>query len=94
MTNLKNVIKIKIDSKDKELATNILKDLGLDMNTAINMFIQQIIKTNGIPFEIKNQTPNKELIEAIKESKEIINNKIEAKSYNNIKEMFEDVLND
>ena len=94
MTTLTSVINVNVDSKDKELATNILKDLGLNMSTAINMFIKQIIKTDGIPFEIKNVNPNKELLEAIKESEDIINNKMESKGYNNIKEMFEDILNE
>ena len=69
---LTSAINVQVDANDKEQATNILKDLGLNMSTAINMFIKQIIKTDGIPFEVKNSKPNKELLEAIEEGKQII----------------------
>jgi len=36
---------VQIDSHDKELATNVLKNLGL------NMAIKQLINKDGIPFE-------------------------------------------
>ena len=48
--------------KYKETATIILKDLGLNMSTTINMFLTQIVKRNDIPFEIKNPKPKKELM--------------------------------
>ena len=45
MKSLTSAINVQVDTKDKEEATNILKDLGLNMSTAINMFIKQIIKS-------------------------------------------------
>jgi DNA-damage-inducible protein J len=42
------------------------------MSTAINMFIKQIIKTDGLPFEVKNTKPNKELLEALQEGEVIL----------------------
>ena len=47
-------ITLLIKTEVLEEAAEILEDLGLDINTAINIFIKQIIKRNGIPFEIKN----------------------------------------
>ena len=38
------VINVHVDPKDKEEATNILKDLGLNMTTLINMTLKQVIK--------------------------------------------------
>lgn len=72
MANLTTAINVNVDKKNKEAATEILKDLGLNMSTAINMFLAQIVKRNGIPFEIKNPKPSKELIEALEEGKQII----------------------
>ena len=53
-------ISVQIDYKDKIVATQILKDLGLNMSTFVNMAIKQLIKEDGIPFEIKNK-PSKEI---------------------------------
>jgi len=72
MANLTSAINIQVDTETKKAATEILNDLGLSMSTAINIFLKQIIKTDGLPFEVKNPKPNKELIEAIKEGNKIL----------------------
>lgn len=43
MENLTTAISVQIDSKDKELASNILKKLGLNMSTYVNMAIKQFM---------------------------------------------------
>lgn len=72
MKSLTSAINVQVDARDKELATNILKDLGLNMSTFINMAIKQVIKKDGIPFEISNPKPSKELLDALDEGKKII----------------------
>lgn len=94
MEQLTSAINVQVNAKDKELATNILKNLGLNMSTAINMFIKQIIKKDGIPFEVTNPKPSKELLEAIKEGEDILSGKIPSKGYHNVNEMIEDILNE
>ena len=49
MTNLN----VRTDSAVKAEAERIYAALGLNMTTAINMFLRQSIIENGIPFEIK-----------------------------------------
>lgn len=87
MNNLTSVINVNVDSDLKKKATNVLNDLGLNMSTAINMFLKQIVKRDGIPFEIVNQKPNQDLIKALKEAEEINNGKINANSYDNMKDL-------
>ncbi len=94
MEALTSAINVQVDKKDKEQATNILKDLGLNMSTAINMFIKQIIKEDGIPFEIRNPRPSKELLEALQEGEDILNGKIQAKRYHSVKELIGDLENE
>ncbi len=96
METLTSAINVQVDAKDKEQATNILKDLGLNMSTAINMFIKQIIKRDGLPFSVSNPRPSKELLESLKEGDKIIS-ELESgkrKGYHNVRDMFEDILND
>ena len=96
MESLTSAINVQVDAKDKEQATNILKDLGLNMSTAINMFVKQIIKTNGLPFEISNPKPSKELLEALEEGKKIIQEVRDGKrkGYSNVNEMMKAILDD
>lgn len=90
MESLTSAISVQVDSNDKELANNILKNLGLNMSTFVNMAIKQLIYTDGLPFEVKNPKPNKELIEALKESNIIMREIKEGKrtTYNNMDELF------
>ncbi len=96
MESLTSAINVQVDAKDKEEATRILKDLGLNMTTFINMAIKQVIKTDGIPFEISNSRVNKELKNAIKESNKIVKDIESGKKegYTNVRKMFEDILNE
>ena len=85
MENITSAISVQVDTKDKEMANDILKNLGLNMSTFVNMAIKQLLYTNGLPFEVKS--PIKE-IENIKDNN--ISNTIKEKTvndYDNIKPM-------
>ncbi len=91
-----SAISVQIDAKDKELANGILKNLGLNMSTYVNMAIKQLINKDGVPFEIVNTHPNKELLAALNESKQI---EKEIKSgnrtgYSSVNEMMRSITND
>jgi DNA-damage-inducible protein J len=45
-------INIRTDGELKAKAQSVLADLGLDMSTAINVFLTQIVYRKAIPFEI------------------------------------------
>ncbi len=89
-----SIISVHVDPKDKEEATAILKDLGLNMTTLINMTLKQVIKQKGVPFEVVNPTPSKELLEALKEVDEMINNPEKYPRYNNWNDLKESLLSD
>ena len=44
---------IRIDENIKARAEALFEDLGLNMSTAVNMFIKAALRDNGIPFELK-----------------------------------------
>lgn len=91
MESLTTAISIQVDTKDKEIEASILKKLGLNMSTYVNMAIKQLINKDGVPFEVVNPKPNKELLEAIQEGEDILNDKIKAKSYTNMYEILKDL---
>lgn len=92
MASVTSAINVQVDAKTKEEATAILKGLGLNMSTAINMFLTQVVKRDGIPFEVRNPKPNKELIKALQEAQDIIDGKVKSKGYRDVHQMFEDIL--
>ena len=52
------MMKIEIDNKVKKDADKLFKELGLDTNTAINIFLKQSINKRAIPFKVKNEEHN------------------------------------
>ena len=48
-------IQVRIDIKTKEDAQKIFDDLGLDMSSAIKLFLRQIINSKNLPFEIRDE---------------------------------------
>ena len=82
---------IRMDAELKKQADAMLSDMGLNMTTAMNMFLRQVVRQGRIPFEIVTDIPNAETIAAIKEMDDMLSGKIPAKRYSNTKELFEDL---
>lgn len=79
-------LNIRTDKEIKEAAEKIYSSLGLNMTTAINMFLRASIRESGIPFDLKLDIPNDETIKAIEEGRMIVkDNKV--KSYDNIDDL-------
>lgn len=62
-------LNIRTDKEVKLQAEKIFNDLGLNMTTAVNIFLRQAIRENGIPFEVKLKVPNDTTAAAIAESR-------------------------
>ena len=62
---------IRTDKVVKEQAEQIFNELGLNMSTAINIFLKTTIREHGIPFDLKLDYPNTTTIAAIEEGKKI-----------------------
>lgn len=55
MANTINV-NIRVDEDLKKQTEILLTEMGLNMTTAVNMFLRQVLRTGGIPFEITTRT--------------------------------------
>lgn len=56
---------ISIDADVKAKAQELFADLGMDLSTAINIFLRQSIRESGIPFVIHREEPNAVTIAAM-----------------------------
>lgn len=84
-------VSIRMDADLKKQAETMLADMGLNMTTAMNMFLRQVVRQGRIPFEIATDIPNGETLAAMKEIDDMICGKIKAKQYKSTKELFEDL---
>lgn len=64
---------ISIDADVKAQAQELFADFGLDLSTAINIFLRQSIRENCIPFSIQREVPNADTIAAMKEADDMVN---------------------
>lgn len=47
------VLQVRIDDELKWQSNEILEEIGIDMSTAIRMFLKKVIMARGIPFDTK-----------------------------------------
>ncbi len=81
-------INVRIDENLKKDADQLFSDLGLNMSTAITMFLKSAISNNGIPFEIKRKEPNAETIAAIED---VLNGRNLVGPFNSVDKLMEDL---
>ena len=82
---------IRMDKELKKQADAMLSDMGLNMTTAMNMFLRQVVRQGRIPFEIATDIPNAQTVEAINEMDDMLSGRMPAKRYSSTKELFEDL---
>ena len=86
-------LNIRVDSNLKKNAEDLFKRLGLNMSSAINVFLTQSVKEQAIPFEICENKPNKKLLKALKEVEKMEKYPEKYKTYHNINELMKDLEN-
>lgn len=62
---------IRMDADTKKAATELLNDLGLDLSSAVNIFLKQVVLQGGLPFQVKYPQYKTEVLEAMEEAKAI-----------------------
>ena len=65
-------LNIRTDKDIKDQAEAIFNELGLNMTTAVNMFLRTAIREHGIPFELKLAAPNETTSAAIAEGRKLM----------------------
>ena len=66
---------ISIDAETKAKAQELFADWGLDLSTAVNIFLKKVVKENAIPFTIGQDMPNavtRAAIEAAEKDEDVL----------------------
>lgn len=65
---MSTVLQIRIDESIKERSDFVLKSVGLDLSTAIRMFLIKVIQSGGLPFQpVEEQLNDKNFANTIAE---------------------------
>ena len=81
-------INIRVDSRVKADAEELFNKIGMNMSTAMNIFLRQSIRYGGIPFEIRLNEVNEVTRAAIED---VENNRNLSRTYENIQELIDDL---
>ena len=60
-----------MDSELRAQSEALFGALGMNLGTAINVFLRKAVRVGGFPFDVTLDSPNKETIEAMLEAERI-----------------------
>ena len=82
---------VTIDEVTKKEAQALLADFGMDLSTAVNVFLKQMVYEGAFPFSITREVPNEETKRAI----ENVRNGVGlSKGFHSVSELMEDLYAD
>lgn len=62
---------IRIDADIKRQASELFNSLGLDMSSAVNLFLHQCVLRGGLPFSVEMPRYSQRTLDAMEEAKRI-----------------------
>ena len=75
---------VRMDSELKKQCEKLFGEIGMNLTTAINVFLRQSLRVGGFPFELRlANKPNHETIEAMLEAERIAKDS-SVRGYSNI----------
>ena len=83
----KTSMSIRLDSEVKEQAQQVFNHLGMDMTTAINIFLRQAIQYQGLPFDVRLDE-NRKLLEVLTD---LDQNRNMSQSFESVSDLMEDL---
>ena len=83
----KTSMSIRLDSEVKEQAQLVFNHLGMDMTTAINIFLRQAIQYQGLPFDVKIDE-NRKLLQVVTDVEQ---NRNMSRSFEYVSDVMEDL---
>jgi len=87
------LIQVRLEKELKDDLDALFYDLGFDTPTAIRMFLKQVAKRRGLPFEVSQFNPNPETIAAMEEANRLVHDP-NAEKNTDVSLMFKEILAD
>ena len=78
---------IRLDREVKEQAQQVFNHVGMDMTTAINIFLRQAIQYQGLPFDVRLDE-NRKLLQVLTD---LDQNRNMSQSFESVSDLMEDL---
>jgi DNA-damage-inducible protein J len=76
---------VRMDSDIKKQCEALYGELGMNLTTAINVFLRQSLRSGGFPFDVTLNTPNAVTVAAMREAEHLAKDP-NAKRYSDVEE--------
>ncbi len=81
---------VRMDSEIKRKCEALYNELGINLTTAINVFLRQSLRSGGFPFDVRLEQPNKDTIAALEEALRISKDS-SVKRYSDVEEVLKEL---
>lgn len=83
---------ISLDPELKKSAQDLFSDLGMDLTTAVTLFLKQSVREQGLPFSVTRAVPNAETRAALEEYAAMRDHPEQYKRYASFSDVMDEVL--
>ena len=87
-------INVRVNADDKKIFEQFCEDVGMNVSTAVNMFIKSVIREKKLPFEVKSDISNEIIYQKLKEAEKEMKNTKKRYSISEIEESMNNIINE
>lgn len=93
MDNMESLtLNVRVDANDKKNFEQFCNSVGMNVSTAVNMFIKAVLREQKLPFEVKSDTYNKIIYEKLKDAELEMNNTSKRYTIKDIEESMNSII--
>lgn len=83
-----SIVQIRMDPTLRDEASETFEALGLDLPTAIRIFLKKSVAVHGLPFDVRAEIPNEETVRAMAN---VENGNHLSRGFSSVAELMEDL---
>ena len=85
-------LNVRVDANDKKSFEKFCSSVGMNVSTAVNMFIKAVLREQKLPFEVKSNTFDEIIYEKLKEAEIQMDNTSKRYTLDEIKDSMKSVI--
>jgi len=86
-------LNVRVDANDKKCFEQFCSNVGMNVSTAINMFIKAVLREQKLPFEIKSNKFDEIVYEKLKEADLEMNHTSERYTIDDVENSMNSIIN-
>ena len=85
-------LNVRVDAKDKKSFEDFCSSVGMNVSTAVNMFIKAVLREQKLPFEIKSNISQEFIYHNIKEAEDEMKNTKKRYTMDEVQESINNII--